>query len=63
MCPEIAPPEIRKHRKACVDEIIPLIMEENVGFRPTNPVGGVRLEAELFEGVKGHKLPVVYNYG
>ena len=64
MCPEIAPPETCKERESTIEDIIPLILEENAGFRPTNPVNGLRLEVELFEGLKGRpKVPVVYNYG
>lgn len=64
MCPEIAPPEARKEREPTVDDIIPLIVEENVGFRPTNPVSNFRLDVELREGSKGRpKIPIVYNYG
>ena len=64
VCPEIAPPEIRTEREPTVDDIISLIVEENVGFRPTNPVSNCRLEVELREGSKGRpKIPIVYNYG
>lgn len=64
MCPEIAPPEVRTEREPTVDDIISLIVEENVGFRPTNLVSNCRLEVELREGSKGRpKIPIVYNYG
>ncbi|KAF8632057.1 hypothetical protein AX15_002079 [Amanita polypyramis BW_CC] len=62
--PEIAPPEIREKREPTVEDIIPLVLEENVGFRPTNPVNGLRLQVDLLESVNGRpKVPVVYNYG
>ncbi|KAF8699015.1 hypothetical protein AX14_001037 [Amanita brunnescens Koide BX004] len=64
MCPEIAPPGVRKEREPTVDDIIPLIVEENVGFRPTNLVSNFRLEVELCEGTgRQPEIPIVYNYG
>ncbi|KAF8632875.1 hypothetical protein AX17_004723 [Amanita inopinata Kibby_2008] len=63
MCPELAPSGIRKEREPTVDDIIPLILEENVGLRPSRDAG-IRLEVELFEGTEEKsKIPVVYNYG
>ena len=43
--------------------MLPLILEEGCGLRPAR-AGGVRIEVEWFEDVRGKReVPVVYNYG
>ncbi|KIL62273.1 hypothetical protein M378DRAFT_800119 [Amanita muscaria Koide BX008] len=62
MFPDIAPPGIRETREPTIEDLIPYVVEENVGFRPVRQ-GGLRLEVELLGSNKGPKIPVVYNYG
>jgi len=63
LCPELAPPEIRAAREPKVEDLLPLILEEGCGLRPAR-AGGVRIEVEWFEDVRGkRKVPVVHNYG
>jgi glycine/D-amino acid oxidase-like deaminating enzyme len=63
LCPELTPPEIRATREPKVEDMLPLIVEEGCGLRPARN-GGVRIEAEWFEDVKGQrKVPVIHNYG
>jgi hypothetical protein len=61
MCPELAPPEVRAEREPTVEDIV--VIEEGCGLRPGR-TGGIRLEVEWSEAVKGErKVPIVYNYG
>jgi len=63
LCPELAPPEVRAARKPNVEDLLPLILEEGCGLRPAR-AGGVRIEVEWFEDVRGNRqIPVVHNYG
>jgi len=63
LCPELTPPEIRAAREPKVEDLFPLILEEGCGLRPAR-MGGVRIETEWFEDVRGkRKVPVVHNYG
>jgi len=61
LCPELAPPEIRAQRAPTVDDLRSIVIEEGCGFRPSRK-GGLRLDVDHVEGVKG-KIPVVFNYG
>ena len=61
ICPEIAPPEIRAERTPTIEDIRPIIVEENCGFRPCRK-GGPRLELEWKE-TGARKVPVIHNYG
>ncbi|KAI0037134.1 nucleotide-binding domain-containing protein [Vararia minispora EC-137] len=54
--PEIAPPNIRAVRKPTIDDLIPLIVDEGCGLRPSRK-GGIRLETEWMG------VPVIHNYG
>jgi len=62
MTQEIAPPAIRRDRKATVEDILPLILEEGCGFRPSR-TGGIRLESEIMIEKEGKEVIVVHNYG
>jgi len=63
LCPELAPPEIRAMREPTVEDLLPLILEEGCGLRPAR-AGGVRIELEWFEDLKGKRnVPIVHNYG
>lgn len=62
MTQEIAPPAIRRERKATVEDILPLILEEGCGFRPSR-TGGIRLESEIMVEKEGKEVIVVHNYG
>jgi D-aspartate oxidase len=63
MCPELAPPEIRKVREPTVEDLSSIIVEEGCGLRPGR-TGGIRLEVQWFDAIaKEGKVPVVYNYG
>ncbi|PPR04469.1 hypothetical protein CVT24_013260 [Panaeolus cyanescens] len=61
LCPNLAPPEIRWEREPTIEDIRPLIISENCGFRPCRK-NGVRLELEWKE-FQGNRVPVVHNYG
>ncbi|KJA26857.1 hypothetical protein HYPSUDRAFT_180414 [Hypholoma sublateritium FD-334 SS-4] len=61
ICPEIAPPEIRAERVPTIEDMYPIIVEENCGFRPCRK-GGPRLELEWKESGT-RKVPVIHNYG
>lgn len=43
-------------------DIEPLIQKVNCGLRPARH-GGIRLESDVMETVRGIRIPVVYNYG
>lgn len=62
MCPELAPPEVRKQREPTLEDVLPLIIEEGCGLRPARK-DGIRLEMEWFEAGKNTRVPVVFNYG
>ena len=63
LCPELTPPEVRAVREPKVEDLLSLIVEEGCGLRPAR-TGGVRIEVEWFEDVRGQrKVPVVHNYG
>lgn len=62
MTQEIAPPSVRDKRRATVEDIMPLIVEEGCGFRPSRK-GGIRLESEVVTGKDGKKVVLVHNYG
>ncbi|KAF9069451.1 D-amino-acid oxidase [Rhodocollybia butyracea] len=69
LCPELAPPEIRAQREPTVDDLLPLIVDMGVGFRP-HRTGGVRVGIEWMESFSSpikkttaNKVPVVFNYG
>ena len=63
LCPELAPPEIRKIRQPTVEDLSPIIIEGGCGLRPGRS-GGIRLEVEWFDAAKGEgKVPIIYNYG
>lgn len=63
MCPDLAPPEIRKVREPTVEDLSSIIVEEGCGLRPGR-TGGIRLEVEWFDAIaREGKVPVVYNYG
>ncbi|KAJ7634320.1 hypothetical protein B0H17DRAFT_1107591 [Mycena rosella] len=59
--PEIAPPEVRKQRSPTVEDLLPIVVYEGVGFRPGRK-DGIRLEVEWIEA-NDAKAPVVFNYG
>ncbi|KAF9057168.1 nucleotide-binding domain-containing protein, partial [Panaeolus papilionaceus] len=61
LCPALAPPSIRAVRKPTIEDIRPLIISENCGFRPCRK-GGVRLEVEQ-RRFKGTRVPVIHNCG
>lgn len=60
--PELAPPEVREKRKPVVDDLLPLIVEDGCGLRPSRK-GGLRLEAKKAQVKGGHTVPVIFNYG
>ena len=62
MTQEIAPPAVRRERRATVEDILPLILEEGCGFRPSR-TGGIRLESEIMFEKGGKEVIVVHNYG
>jgi hypothetical protein len=63
MTQEVAPPGVRdSSRKPTVEDVLPLILEEGCGFRPSRK-GGIRLEGEIREVKNGKKAVVVHNYG
>lgn len=62
MTQEIAPPSVREKRKPIVEDILPLVLEEGCGFRPSRK-GGIRLEGEIRFATEGKKVVVVHNYG
>jgi D-amino-acid oxidase len=62
LAPELAPPG---DKNPSTESVKSLLLYEGCGLRPARK-GGVRIELEWFEGVKGRegdKVPVVYNYG
>ncbi|KAJ7773836.1 D-aspartate oxidase [Mycena metata] len=59
--PEIAPPPARKDRTPTIEDLLPIIVEEGVGFRPHRKEG-IRIEAQ-WVAVNGFSAPVVFNYG
>ncbi|KAJ7468772.1 hypothetical protein FB451DRAFT_381682 [Mycena latifolia] len=59
--PEIAPSEVRNERAPTVEDLLPIIVEEGVGFRPKRK-DGIRLEVDWVEA-RGARAPVVFNYG
>ncbi|PPQ74276.1 hypothetical protein CVT26_003900 [Gymnopilus dilepis] len=62
ICPELVPPEVRSEgRKGSIEDLLPIIVEENCGFRPCRK-GGVRLEKEWLQ-TPSRTIPVVHNYG
>jgi hypothetical protein len=63
LCPELAPPHVRAEREPKADDLLPIIIEQGCGLRPTR-TGGIRLEVEWFKAIgKDGKVPVIYNYG
>jgi hypothetical protein len=62
LCPELAPPEIRQEREPAVEDILPLIIGDAVGLRPSRK-GGVRLQAQKVQTKDGRTVPLVFNYG
>ncbi len=52
---------VRQKRRATVEDITPLILEEGCGFRPSR-TGGIKLESEIVVE-KGKEVVVVHNYG
>ena len=69
LCPLLAPPSVRiSGREPTVDDLLPLIEAEVVGFRPSRkPKGendsGLRLEKGLPLSTNDVEVEVVYNYG
>lgn len=71
LCPELAPAEIRAVREPTIEDLLPLVIRVQCGFRPAR-TGGIRIEKEWW-GVKGKLTSqddegkraalVVYNYG
>lgn len=61
LCPELIPEGIRAQRAPTVDDLLPLVIEEGCGFRPSRK-GGIRLETEWID-IDNRKVPVVFNYG
>ncbi|KAG6917606.1 hypothetical protein DXG01_001835 [Tephrocybe rancida] len=57
LCPELVPPEIRAVREPNVDDLLPIIIEEGCGFRPTRK-GGIRIDGE-----QRGSVAIVHNYG
>ncbi|KAH7926242.1 nucleotide-binding domain-containing protein [Leucogyrophana mollusca] len=62
LTPELAPPHTRENHATTVNDLLPIVIEPGCGLRPGRK-GGIRLEAEWFDGPKGRKVPVVFNYG
>ncbi|KIY48481.1 nucleotide-binding domain-containing protein [Fistulina hepatica ATCC 64428] len=63
LCPELAPPEVRAQRTPTIEDLIPLVIEENCGLRPGR-TGGIRLETEWMSSCTStRKVPVIHNYG
>jgi hypothetical protein len=62
MTHEIAPQSVREKKKPTVEDILPLVLEEGCGFRPSRK-GGIRLEGEVRTAKGGKKVAVVHNYG
>jgi len=56
-CPELVPPEKRTKNPPCVEDLLPIVVEEACGLRPFRK-GGPRIDLE-------HKksIPIIYNYG
>ena len=69
ICPLLAPPAVRiTGREPTVDDLLPLIEAEVVGFRPSRkPSGendsGLRLEKGIPLSTNFGEVDVVYNYG
>jgi len=62
LCPELAPPGIRRERQPTVEDLLPLVSEDLVGLRPMRN-GGIRLESRRTPRKEGGTVPVVFNYG
>jgi len=62
LCPELVPEDVRAVREPTVDDLKPLIIEENCGLRPGR-VGGIRLESVQMPTRDQKNIPVIYNYG
>ncbi|KAF9046292.1 D-amino-acid oxidase [Panaeolus papilionaceus] len=68
VCPELVPEGIREQQTPTIDDLIPLIVDEGCGFRPSRE-GGFRVELNRYEfkdflnPALTRLVPVVYNYG
>lgn len=62
LCPELAPPEIRRERHPTVEDLLPLVSEDLVGLRPMRN-GGIRIEYQRVQRKEGGTIAVVFNYG
>lgn len=60
--PELAPPEIRRKREPTVEDLLPLVIEDGCGLRPSRK-GGLRLEAQRVQVKDGRTVPLIFNYG
>ena len=69
LCPELSSPDYNPDTspRPTVEDLKPLIIEENCGLRPARK-GGIRLEAERLRSTARKdqpsvEVPVIYNYG
>lgn len=60
--PELAPPGIRQQREPTVEDLLPLIIEDACGLRPSRK-GGLRLETQGVKTKDGRTVPLIFNYG